>query len=125
MLPIVAYVDRAERLASILSRSSSFNPEIDAAVREILHAVEIEGDVAVHEYTRRFDGIPEGTLRVPEGVAEQAFAAMDSELKSVVERAASNIRRFHERQVQQSWFAEDGDGVVLGQRVVPMDRVGL
>ncbi len=125
MLPIVPYADRSQRLASILSRSSSFSPEVDAAVRHILETVETGGDAAVRAFSLQFDGVDMEAMRVPAGLAQRAFEAMDPEMKSVIDRAATNIRRFHERQVQQSWFADDGDGVVLGQRVLPMERVGL
>lgn len=125
MIPIVAYRDRAERLRRILSRDASFSEAVDTAVREILSEVKQHGDAAVRRFTARFDGVAVETLRVPAEALAEAFHVMDEELRSIIAEAADNIRRFHAQQVQRSWFTDDGDGVVLGQRVVPMARVGL
>ena len=125
MIPIVDYADRAERLEAVLGRSASFSPEVDAAVREILSDVQQRGDYAVLDFTERFDGVRPDGLKMPASALTQAEATMDDELRAVIETAATNIRRYHERQVQESWFMDDGDGVLLGQRVVPMERVGL
>ncbi|MEM1095129.1 MAG: histidinol dehydrogenase [Bacteroidota bacterium] len=125
MIPIVDYAERHERLGTILGRNASFSPEVDAAVRTILADVQAEGDAAVRRYTERFDGVAVGAIRVPAQALADAHAALDPDLRTIIAEAAGNIRRFHQRQVQQSWFAEDGDDVILGQRVMPMDRVGL
>ena len=125
MLSIVPYADRAERLRAILGRTASFSQDVDAAVHTILEAVRSRGDEAVLECTERFDGVRPASLRVPLESLQEAHDTMDAALREIFERAAANIRRFHERQRQASWFAEDGDGVVLGQRIVPMERAGL
>ncbi len=125
LLPIVAYADRAEKLSAVLSRSASFSDEVDQSVRAILAAVRERGDAAVLDFTERFDGVRPERLRVPAEALEKASAALDADLRAIIEEAAANIRRFHERQLPQSWFTDDGDGVLLGQRVVPMERVGL
>lgn len=125
MLPILAYHERGERLQAVLGRGASFDPAVDAAVRTILDDVRARGDAAVLDYTERFDGVRPEPLRVPEDALAAAYEAADPELLDVIREAEANVRRFHEKQVQHSWFTEDGDGVVLGQRVVPMDRVGL
>ncbi|MEM6644614.1 MAG: histidinol dehydrogenase [Bacteroidota bacterium] len=125
MIPIVDYADRHERLGAILGRDASFSPEVDAAVRTILADVHAEGDAALQRYTERFDGVVLDAIRVPAQALASAHDALSADLRAIIAEAAGNIRRFHQRQVQQSWFAEDGDGVVLGQRVMPMDRVGL
>lgn len=125
MIPIIPYADRAEPLRAILSRSASFSPEVDAAVQAIIARVRTHGDDAVLDYTERFDGVRPPSLRVPEAKLEAAFAALDANLKRIIGEAAANIRRFHEQQRQRSWFTDDGDGVLLGQRVVPLERIGL
>jgi len=125
MIAIVDYADRAEKLEAVLGRSASFSEEVDAAVRDILDAVKQRGDAAVFDFTERFDGVRPDALKVPVSALEAAADAMDGELRTVIDKAEANIRRYHERQVQQSWFMDDGDGVLLGQRVVPMERVGL
>lgn len=125
MLPIVDYADRAERLDAILSRSASFSAEVDTVVRDILTGVQERGDAAVLAFSERFDDVRPDALRVPIGLLAEAGDALDEELRGVITRAEANIRRFHEKQKRQSWFTDDGDGVLLGQRVVPMERIGL
>lgn len=125
MIPIVAYRDRRERLRAILDRRATFSPDVDAAVREIVDAVQRRGDEALLEYTHRFDGVRPERIVVPEETLEAAYARMDPELRAIVATAADNIRRFHAQQRRPSWFTDDGDGVVLGQRVLPIERVGL
>ncbi len=124
-IDIVPYSERGERLSAILNRSASFSEEVDRAVREILSEVQQRGDEAVLEFTERFDGVRVEDIKVPEEALEAASDALDDELRMVIAEAADNIRRYHEKQVQQSWFTDDGDGVLLGQRVVPMDSAGL
>jgi len=125
MIPVVKYAERNERLQAILNRSASFSDEIDTAVAEILEGVRTGGDAAVVDFTERFDGVRPAALKVPAQALSDASDALDADLREVIAEAADNIRRYHARQVQQSWFTDDGDGVLLGQRVVPMDRVGL
>ena len=125
MIPVIDYADRADRLQAVLSRSASFSDEVDTAVRDILHAVRTEGDAALHRFTERFDGVTLEALRVPESALHAALDDIDDELRRIMDTAASNIRRFHERQGPTSWFEDDGDGVMLGQRVQPLERVGL
>jgi len=81
----------------------------------------------VAEYTRRFDGVslPPGGFRVPAKALDDARCAADPELMAAVAEAAANIRAFHERQRVNSWFMEDGDGVILGKKVLPIQRVGI
>ncbi len=125
MIRLVEYADREEALAPILERNASFDEGVGQAVRSILEAVRTRGDAAVLEFSERFDGVRPDPLRVPAAALTEAERALGGELRAVIGEAAANIRRFHERQRRQSWFTEDGDGVVLGQRVVPMERVGL
>ncbi len=125
MIPIVEYADRAEALRPVLSRSASFSDEVDAAARAILEAVRARGDAAVRELSERFDGVRPDPLRVPPEALREAAEAMPDDLRDVIRQAEANVRRFHVRQKNESWFAEDGDGVLLGQRLVPIERVGL
>jgi histidinol dehydrogenase len=124
MIPIVTPGDRS-RLDAILSRGGTFSDEVDATVDEVLKRVRREGDAAVLDYTERYDGVRPDPIKVPAGELRAADDALDGRLREIIARAADNIRRYHEKQVQQSWFTDDGDGVLLGQRVVPMERVGL
>src|SRR6185369_318518 len=98
------------------------------ATAEILEAVRSRGDAALVDLTRRFDQwTPRsaGELEVPPAMPCEALARLDSREREALEFAASRIRAYHQRQVQQSWRVEDAEGAVLGQQVTPLDRVGL
>ncbi|MEM1271094.1 MAG: histidinol dehydrogenase, partial [Bacteroidota bacterium] len=125
MIPVVAYRDLEQRLSAILNRSATFSTEIDARVAEIIAGVRARGDEAVLDFTERFDGVRPATIRVGAGLLEEAYEQMDRTLREVIARAADNVRRFHVRQRREAWIAEDGDGVVLGQRYMPLDRAGV
>ncbi|MBR4894885.1 MAG: histidinol dehydrogenase [Clostridia bacterium] len=99
--------------------------DVSGAVSEILSAVRRDGDRALFAYTEKFDKVALSSLAVtPEEIAA-ARAAVEPEFLRVLERAAANIRRFHERQVRNSFVLTGPDGVVMGQRVIPVDRAGL
>ena len=125
MLPIVAYSDRHALLPALFDRSGTRNDEVDSTTQQILHQVRDGGDAAIAELTERFDGIRPTSLRVEDSAIEMALARLPVNLLSIFEDAADNIRRFHERQMRESWYMDDGDGVVLGQRFLPIDRAGL
>ncbi len=124
MIPLLSPDDTA-RLDAIMSRGGTFSDEVDATVDDILARVSAEGDTALLELTEKYDGVRPTPLKVPASDLDGAAEALDDDLRAALEEAEANIRRFHEKQVRESWFTEDGDGVVLGQRVVPMDRAGL
>lgn len=129
MIEILNYSSdqNAPKLKAILSRTTDFSPETETATREIVTAVREQGDKALLAYTKEFDGVDlqASDLRVPESEIEAAYRQADPNLLSVIEAAAANIRRFHEAQKHTSWFIEDGDGVILGKRIVPIERVAL
>ena len=99
---------------------------VEAAVRDIIAAVRERGDAALVDYTRKFDA-PEFTLPVrvsPQEIA-RAAASVPVENREYICGAAANIRAFHEAQLDRSWFVTRPDGSILGQRVLPVDAVGL
>ena len=99
--------------------------KVDEIVSSILRDVRERGDEALFAYTEKFDGAKLTSLAVtPEEIAE-ARAAMEPEFLAVLEKAARNIRRFHERQVRTGFILNDEDGVVTGQKIIPLDRAGL
>ena len=124
MIPLIT-PDDTSRLEAILRRSATFSDEVDAAVDEILADVRERGDDAVLALSEEFDGVRPDPVKVPEETLAAAADALDGELRDAIAQASENIRRFHEKQVRESWFTDDGDGVLLGQRVVPIERVGL
>ena len=85
------------------------------------------GDQAVVEYTERFDGVSfNGSIyRMSSAVLQKGLDSLDASLRSAMEAAIVNIRSFHEHQRDKSWFVEDGDGVLLGKKVMPIDRLGI
>ena len=129
MLEIVAYPadPPAPRLQAILARDGGFGPQVEETVARVLEEVKRRGDEAVSGFTREFDRVElaPGRFRVPPASLEEAAAAMAGDLRRSLEEAAANIRSFHRRQRRNSWFVEDGDGVILGQKVTPIERVGI
>ena len=101
-------------------------PNVSRPVAEILAAVRQEGDAAVLRYCAAFDGMPEGTaLEVPAEEMLAACDAVDPALLKVMQEAAENIRAFHKRQLREGFVMSERNGVVLGQKVTPLARVGL
>jgi histidinol dehydrogenase len=124
MIPLLTPNDTA-RLDAIRSRSGTFSDEVDATVDDILAQVRDDGDAALLDLIEKFDGVRPDPVKVPASVLDEAADALDDDLRDALEDAEVNIRRFHKKQVRESWFTDDGDGVILGQRVVPMERAGL
>lgn len=112
-------------LQALKARQQETNADVTRAVQDILDDVRREGDAAVTRYSAKFDHA-EGPIRVIEA-AEIAAAKsrIDAELLGAMERAAANIRRFHQQQVQESYVDFREDGSMMGQRVRPLKRVGL
>jgi histidinol dehydrogenase len=94
------------------------------AVREVLAAVQGDGDAAVQRFAERFDGWPGGNLEVPLAEAKEALDEIDDALRSALERASDQIRWFHERARPADW-SQEREGAVLGVRHAPLGRVGV
>ena len=110
---------------AVLARKADA-PDVSRPVAEILAAVRQEGDAAVLRYCAAFDGMPEGTaLEVPAEEMLAACDAVDPALLNVMQEAAENIRAFHKRQLREGFVMSERNGVVLGQKVTPLARVGL
>ena len=129
MIEIVSYPSepQADKLRAILGRRAGVPAEVEETVRDILRQVREGGDRALAELTRKIEKVelePE-QFRVPVEILDAAAAALDAELRVAIEAAVDNIRAFHERQKTNSWFVEDGDGVILGKKVIPIQRVGI
>ncbi|MBE3568938.1 MAG: histidinol dehydrogenase [Bacillales bacterium] len=95
------------------------------AVLEIIEAVRREGDRALLAYTERFDGIKLDRMQVSEEEIKEALQNFDPEILKVLEEAANNIRRFHEKQRRETWVTQDENGTILGQKFTPLDSVGV
>ena len=114
-------------LEDLLKRSPNNYGNYEAAVAEILNKVRTEGDSALFAYTREFDKteITKETIRVTEEEIREAYNAVDPALVDVIRKALVNIRNYHERQKQNSWFTSSEEGTMLGQKVTPLQRVGV
>ena len=111
-----------------LAWEANIDGGVSQTVADILAGVKQRGDAALLEYTRRFDGLQvasAGELELPRSELEAALAAIEPARREALEVAADRIRRYAERQKMQSWTYTEDDGSVLGQQVMPMDRVGL
>ncbi len=102
-------------------------PKVDVAsiVSEIIGQVRENGDSALFEYCKKFDRVELSSLEVSEAEIDEAFSSVDPDLIRVMRKAAENIYEFHKRQVRNSFVMQEQDGVVMGQRVTPIERVGL
>ena len=122
MIPIYEYgqVPNSEIFAR-----DNIASNVEGAVTEILAQVAARGDEALREYTLRFDKADLTNLEVTEAEIDEAFAAVEPEFVAILEQAAANIRAFHEKQRRNSFVVADQPGVVLGQKIVPIQKVGL
>ncbi|MBQ3865877.1 MAG: histidinol dehydrogenase, partial [Clostridia bacterium] len=98
---------------------------VSGAVSEIIRTVRDEGDKALYAYAEKFDGVRLDSLVVTEEERAEARKSVSPAFRAILEEAAGNIRRFHQAQVRQSFIINDKPGVVMGQKIVPLDRVGL
>ena len=102
-------------------------PEVDVAsvVKEIIANVRAGGDHAVLDYTRKLDKAELTSLEVTDGEVEEAFAIVEPKFLEILKKAAENIRGFHQKQVRTSFIISETEGVITGQKVTPIDKVGV
>lgn len=114
-------------LNNLLKRSPGNYGSYEAAVADILDQVKARGDEALSEYTEKFDKvkITKENILVTEDEIREAYSKADKELLEVIRKALVNIRSYHEKQVQNSWFTSGTDGTMLGQKVTALNRVGV
>jgi histidinol dehydrogenase len=123
-----AQPDFQARLSRLLQFDDAADAAIEQTVASILQEVKTRGDTAVLEYTARFDRLTAVSLASLELNAAQlqaALAQLPADTRQALEAAADRVRRYHERQTQSSWTYTEDDGTVLGQKITPLDRVGL
>ena len=114
-------------LENLLKRSPNSYGEFESRVNDIIQNVREKRDEAVFEYTLKFDGatIDQDNIRVTEEEIKEAYEAVDPALIEVIRKALVNIRSYHEKQRQNSWFTTEAKGTMLGQKVTPLERVGV
>ncbi|MBE5909662.1 histidinol dehydrogenase [Pseudobutyrivibrio sp.] len=113
-------------LESLLKRSPSQYTEYEGTVNDIVNAVREKGDEAVFAYTKKFDGaeINKSNVVVTKEEIEEAYTKVPQELVDVIRKALINIEKYHAKQKQNSWFTSE-DGIILGQKVTPLAKVGV
>ena len=118
---------RKNVLENLLKRSPSSYGKFEDAVAEIVENVRNNKDAAVFEYTKRFDGadINAGNIKVTKEEIDEAYEQVDPSLLDVIRKALVNIREYHEKQKKYSWFDSKPDGTMLGQKVMPLAKVGV
>ncbi|MDO8811068.1 MAG: histidinol dehydrogenase [Gallionella sp.] len=117
-----------EELTRLLAFEETADDKLEATVAVILADVRKRGDVAVLEYTARFDRLPlanAAAMELPQNELRAAFDGLPAEQRSALEQAAQRVTDYHRKQVQTSWSYTEADGTLLGQQVTPLDRVGL
>lgn len=114
-----------ELIAQLKARSGETSKKVTESVTEIIEAVRLEGDAALDRYTKLFDGSVPERLEVTKEEMEEAVNSVAPEFLTAVKNAAERIKDFHARQKQQSWLTTKENGVILGQRIRGLKRVGL
>jgi histidinol dehydrogenase len=119
--------DFDERFAAVLSRGEEPGRDVEALVLEIIADVRRRGDAALLDYTRHFDRLETNAdgLLIREEEFDRAFSLAGEEEVSALRLAVERVTRFHEKQKQKSWLDAEEDGVLLGQKVTPLERVGI
>ena len=122
MIKILKYgdVDNSEIFAR-----DNISQNVEGIVADIIANVVKNGDRAVFEYCEKFDKAKLTTLEVSAEEIDEAFLSVDAEFVEIIKEAAENIREFHKRQVKNSFVISEKDGVVIGQKVIPVEKVGL
>ena len=113
-------------LESLLKRSPNNYTEYESTVNDIINNVKENRDKAVFEYTKKFDkaDVDASNIRVTEEEIKEAYELVDEKLLAVIKKALVNIRKYHEKQLQNSWFTTE-DGIILGQKVTPIAKAGV
>ena len=118
---------KTDILENLLKRSPNSYGKFESQVAEIIENVRAKKDAALFDYTRRFDGadISADTILVADAEIKEAYENVDTKLLEVIKKALVNIRTYHEKQKQYSWFDSEENGILLGQKVTPLQRVGV
>mgnify|MGYP000559049894 CR=1 FL=1 len=118
---------KTDILENLLKRSPNSYGKFESQVAEIIENVRTKKDAALFDYTRRFDGadISADTILVTDAEIKEAYENVDTKLLEVIKKALVNIRTYHEKQKQYSWFDSEENGILLGQKVTPLQRVGV
>ena len=103
----------------------NISSDVESAVREIIENVKANGDKALFEYTKKFDKADLASFRVTDDEIKEALNKVEPEFLEILKKAAANIRKFHEKQKRASFIINDENGIITGQKIIPIDRVGM
>src|SRR5690625_3570997 len=118
----------AQRLKALLAYDAAEDESIEQATAAILNRVRQDGDAAVLDYTRQFDSLTVSSmaeLRISAEQCQNALNNLPNDVRNALQTAADRIRHYHEHQTTQGWSYTEADGTMLGQKITPIDRVGL
>ena len=124
MIKTIKYSKNVD-LEKELARSQFSYDDVNETVESILKDVKARGDKALIEYTEKFDGVKLENLEVTEEEIQEAFDTIDKELMEIIQYSHDNIKKFHEKQVRNDFLIRQENGVILGQVVNPIEKVGL
>ena len=122
---MIRILNYSELGAEAIFARTSPTESVSDTVAEIIARVREAGDAALYEYGEKFDGVRLASLAVTKEEIEEALTLVEPEFLTILEKAAANIRRFHEKQVRNSFILNEENGVVIGQKIIPVDRAGL
>ena len=129
LVPLLTATDPAcqRHLKKLLARGESASAEVEGTVRSILHDVQKRGDHALLTFTKKFDrvALTASQLGVPQAAMQAALKTLPVPIRKALRTAAQRIRRFHHKQRLSSWMYRDDLGVTLGQKITPLERVGV
>ena len=124
MIKTMKYTNMVE-LKNELSRSQFSHDDVNTIVKDILDDVKSRGDQALYDYNKKFDNVSLSSLQVTEKEIEDAFNRLDKELLEVIRYSHENIVRYHTKQKRNDFLDKDTDGVILGQIINPIEKVGI
>ena len=124
MIKTMKYTNMVE-LKNELSRSQFSHDDVNTIVKDILDDVKLRGDQALYDYNKKFDNVSLSSLQVTEKEIEDAFNRLDKELLEVIRYSHENIVRYHTKQKRNDFLDKDTDGVILGQIINPIEKVGI
>jgi histidinol dehydrogenase len=122
---MIGRIKKTDLVRRLAGRSITFDAELMSLVGAIIEDVRARGDAALIDYTKRFDRVELKELRVSEEELRRCAARTDERVRRALREAIENVREFHQRQVEESWTIDSREGVQLGQRITPLERVGL
>ena len=118
-------IERYTEGLSLKRSVDSGTAEQRKTVQDIIENVRQNGDAALYQYTEKFDGVKLSGLVVSKEEMDAAVASLSDEKLAIIQEAADNIRMFHEKQLRNSWITTDETGTMLGQKITPLDAVGV